>query len=420
MARISPGDTLRVLLVAESEGLRQQIGAILAQYAGEHRLFWIAQPEMAARRAEDLLPHLVLVDDELTVAPAPAIVRQLSISVPNAVTMVMVDEHGMAVARQAVLSGARGFVTKPILAEDFWATVHQLLTQNQTPEHELGRSATKIGKVVAFVGPKGGTGRTMMATNTAIAILEQTGQGVAMVDADYVAPALDVVLNLEGNRDINTLLARASRLDKDLVTSVLANHTSGLRVLLAPPPIYGTLEISLPQVEQIVSQLRMMFEWVVIDLGALVDESGYGFLDSADHIVMTVLPELVCLRNTRLLLDQLHARGYPEERVWLVLNRAGIAGGVAKSDIEDRLHVRIRHWVPDDQPLVSLSVNRGVPLYISHKRSAVARSIEEFAVMFVAGTSKQQLSEPNHEELAQATNPFSRMFRRISSASAAR
>ncbi len=420
MARISPGDTLRVLLVAESEGLREQIGTILAQYAGEHRLFWIAQPEMAARRAEDLLPHLVLVDDDLTAAPAPAIIRQLSISVPNAVTMVMVEEHGMAVARQAVLSGARGFVTKPILAEDFWATVHQLLTQNQVPEHEIGRSITKIGKVVVFVGPKGGTGRTMMATNTAIAIMEQTGQSVAMVDADYVAPALDVVLNLEGDRDINTLLARASRLDKDLVSSVLANHTSGLRVLLAPPPMYGTLEISLPQVEQIVSQLRMMFEWVVIDLGALVDESGYAFLDSADYIVMTVLPELVCLRNTRLLLDQLQARGYPEERVWLVLNRAGIAGGVAKGDIEDRLHVRIRHSVPDDQPLVSLSVNRGVPLYISHKRSALARSIEEFAVMFVAGTSKQQVPEPTSEEPAQASNPFSRMFRRISSASAAR
>lgn len=420
MARISPGDTLRVLLVAESEGLREQIGTILAQYAGEHRLFWIAQPEMAARRAEDLLPHLVLVDDDLTAAPAPAIIRQLAVSVPNAVTMVMVDEHGMAVARQAVLSGARGFVTKPILAEDFWATVHQLLTQNQVPDHEIGRSVTTIGKVVVFVGPKGGTGRTMMATNTAIAIMEQTGQSVVMVDADYVAPALDVVLNLEGDRNINTLLARASRLDKDLVSSVLANHTSGLRVLLAPPPIYGTLEISLPQVEQIVSQLRMMFEWVVIDLGALVDESGFAFLDSADYIVMTVLPELVCLRNTRLLLDQLQARGYPEERIWLVLNRAAIAGGVTKSDIEERLHVRIRHSVPDDQPLVSLSVNRGVPLYISHKRSAVARAIEEFAVMFVAGTSKQQVPEPTNTEPAPAANPFSRMFRRISSASATR
>lgn len=164
----------------------------------------------------------------------------------------------------------------------------------------------------------------------------------------------------------------------------------------------------------------MMFEWVVIDLGALVDESGYAFLDSADYIVMTVLPELVCLRNTRLLLDQLQARGYPEERIWLVLNRAAIAGGVTKSDIEERLHVRIRHSVPDDQPLVSLSVNRGVPLYISHKRSAVARAIEEFAVMFVAGTSKQQVPESTNTEPAPAANPFSRMFRRISSASATR
>lgn len=69
----------------------------------------------------------------------------------------------------------------------------------------------------------------MMATNTAIAIMEQTGQSVVMVDADYVAPALDVMLNLEGDRNINTLLARASRLDRDLVSSVLANHTSGLR-----------------------------------------------------------------------------------------------------------------------------------------------------------------------------------------------
>jgi pilus assembly protein CpaE len=420
LARISPGDTLRVLLVAESEGLREQIGAILAQYAGEHRLFWIVQPELAARRAEDLLPHLVLVDDDLSNMPAPTIVRQLTASVPNAISMVMVDERGMAVARQAVLSGARGFITKPLMAEEFWITVHQLLTQNQIPDQEVTRT-TRIGKVVVFVGPKGGTGRTMMATNTSIAIMEQTGQSVVMVDADYAAPALDVVLNLEGARDINTLLARASRLDKDLVSSVLANHTSGLRVLLAPAPIYGTLEISLPQVEQIVSQLRMMFDWVVIDLGALLDESGYAFLDSADYIVMTVVPELVCLRNTRLLLDQLEARGYPADRVWVVLNRAGINGGVAKNDIEERLHVRVRHSIPDDQPLVSLSVNRGVPLYLSHRRSAVARAVEEFAVMFVTGTTKQPVVvETPKETPAPASNPFSRMFRRINSTSTAR
>ena len=54
MSRIGPGDTLRILLVAERESLREQIGAILAQYAGDHRLFWVAQAEVAAKRAEDL------------------------------------------------------------------------------------------------------------------------------------------------------------------------------------------------------------------------------------------------------------------------------------------------------------------------------------------------------------------------------
>jgi pilus assembly protein CpaE len=102
---------------------------------------------------------------------------------------------------------------------------------------------------------------------------------------------------------------------------------------------------------------------------------------------MTVVPELVCLRNTRLMLDQLHARGYGENKVRLILNRAGISGGVNQADIEERLHVRIHHTVPDDQPLVSLSINRGVPLILSHSRSAVARSIQSLAQRFVADTS---------------------------------
>ncbi|MFN8466196.1 MAG: hypothetical protein U0X20_11635, partial [Caldilineaceae bacterium] len=45
------------------------------------------------------------------------------------------------------------------------------------------------------------------------------------------------------------------------------------------------------------------------------------------------------------------------------------------------------HTVPDDQPLVSLSINRGVPLILSHSRSAVARAIQSLAQRFVAETS---------------------------------
>ena len=412
MSRIGPGDTLRILLVAERETLREQVGAILAQYAGDHRLFWVAQAEVAAKRAEDLLPHLVLVDDDLTGIPAPQVVRQLGAAVPAAVTLIMVDDGGMGVARQSVLNGARGFVVKPLIADDFWATIYQLLVQNQAPTTEVSHDNAP-GRVIVFVGPKGGTGRTLLTVNTAIALRKETGKSLVLVDADYNAPALDVVLNLEGDNDISMLLARISRLDRELISSVLVKHSSGIEVLLAPPPSYGALDLSLPQVEQIVSNLRSMFEWVVIDLGVMPDESSYAFLDNADYIVVTVLPELVCLRNTRLLLDQLHARGYNDNKVRLVLNRAGISGGVSQGDIEERLHVRIHHTVPDDQPLVSLSINRGVPLFLSHNRSAVARAIQALAQRFAGETASktQTAAKP-----AARNGLFGRVFHRTSSA----
>ena len=108
-------------------------------------------------------------------------------------------------------------------------------------------------------------------------------------------------------------------------------------MLLAPPPAHAGLDISLPQVQQIVTMLKQMFDWVVVDLGLPLDEPACGFLDCADRIIVNVLPEMVGLRNTRLMLDHFHNRGYAEEKIWLVINRASMTGGIARRDIEDRL-----------------------------------------------------------------------------------
>lgn len=414
MARLGPGDTLRILLIAEREGLREQIGQILNQYAGDHRLFWVAQAELAGKRAEDLLPHLILVDDGLSGAATPTVVKQLVALAPGAAVLVMVDEHGMGVARQAVLSGARGFVIKPLVAEEFWSTIYQLLVQAQNSNEEK-TTDTNNGRVIVFVGPKGGTGRTMITVNSAISLHQQTGQSVVLIDADFSAPALDVVLNLDADRDISLLLARIARLDRELVESVLMHHSSGLRVLLAPPPGYVSLEMSLPQIDQIIACLREMYDWVLVDLGLPLDENNFAFLDSADRIVMTVLPEMVCLRNTRLMLDQMHGRGYPDDKVWVVLNRATINGGISKRDIEDRLHMRIRHTVPDDQPLVSFSVNRGVPLVVSNERSAVAKAVRELAEQFV---DDHTAKTPPSDTDPVSVNLLQRVFRRFGSVNA--
>jgi pilus assembly protein CpaE len=380
LANLIAGETARILLVSTDEKMRDAVGEALTGRAGDYRLYWVSHPELAAGRVTDLLPHVILIDDALDGTPASLLIGQLGAQIPGAAILALLDPGAIGVARESVLAGARGFVIKPLQPDEFVATLHQVLGTGRTPVASAGAAGETVnGRIIAFCAPKGGTGRTTMAINTAASLYKATRMPVVLVDADYAAPALDVALNLQGERNITELLPRMSQLDQDLVAGVLAEHVSGIHVLLAPPPADLSKPISLPQVQQVLSWLKRMYPWVIVDLGLPLDETSFAFLDGADRIIMSVLPEMIGLRNTRLMLDQLHERGYPDEKIWLVLNRASLRGGVSIRDIETRLHVHVRHTIPDDQPLATYTINRGVPVVLSHRRSALARSYGKLA-----------------------------------------
>ena len=379
MSEIMQGQTLQILLVATHDTVQEEVSeALLAGMTRPYRLHWVAQPHLAYVRAQDLLPQVILVDDDLDDTDPIPVIRRLASSVSNAVILFMVRKEDAGHASQAILVGARSFITKPVQSDDLVVTLHQVLAWQRTQVEP--RSVEGVsGRIVVFCAPKGGTGRTTLAVNTAISLHETDKRPVVIVDADFAAPAIDVALNLDLERNVGDLLPRLTRLDEDLIESVLAEHTSGIKALLAPPPADLASPLTLPQVQHILVMLKRMFPWVIVDLGLPMDETAFAFLDGADRIIMTVLPEMVGLRNTRLMLSHFADEGYPTEKTWLVLNRSTIRGGVTQDNIEKRLNVPIQFTVPDDQPLVTHTVNRGVPLMLTHGRSAVARGIRKIA-----------------------------------------
>jgi pilus assembly protein CpaE len=383
LAGLVPGETLRVLLVSISEGARDEVATALADRAGDHRLYWISQPDLAPVRAGDLLPHVVLVDADLGGVLSSALIGQLAARVPQAAILALVNSNDISVARQAILAGARAFVTKPVQGEDLLVALRQVLT-GRGASREDEPMVAEASRIVVFCAPKGGTGRSLLALNTAVSLHQQTGQPVVLIDADYVSPGLDVALNLDASRTIADLLPKLAALDATMISSTLATHASGIRVLLAPLPTGVFYSISLPHVQQMLAWLKRLFPWVIVDLGLPLDDTAFAFLDGADRIVMTLLPEMGGLRNARLMLDQLQAHGYPEDKVWMVLNRASMHGGVPMRDIEERLRLQIRVQIPDDQPLATHSINRGVPIATSHSGSAVAKAIEKLTHQLMA------------------------------------
>jgi pilus assembly protein CpaE len=202
---------------------------------------------------------------------------------------------------------------------------------------------------------------------------------VALIDADYASPAVDVVLNLYPERNIMDLLPRLSQMDEALLQGVMAEHASGLRVLMAPEPSGTTTPVGPSEVQQILALLQRLYHWTVVDLGLPMDETAYGFIDASDMVILSVLPEMVGLRNMRVLIDQLLDRGVDPERLWVVVNRATMVGGITIADIETRLHTTVRYRIPDDQPLATQAVNRGVPVIAGNRTGSLVKAYRGLA-----------------------------------------
>jgi len=357
--------------------------------------------DLAARER----PSVVLLDVILPDMDGFEVCRRIK-NDPGTQFLQVILVTGLSGAEQRVNGakvGADDFITKPPDEQELLTRIKSLarIHDLQTELAGLGSTPARVERaaerLVVFCAFKGGTGRTMLALNTAVSLHKRSGKPVVLMDADYTLPALDVALNLRSDLTVADLLARQSYLDEDLLSGVLAAHASGVKVLLAPPPGHdGSHLVSLPQVQEILAVLKRMFPWVVVDLGLPLDEAAYAFLDEADRILVSVVPEMVALRNTRRLVDQLNLRGYPEDKVWLVLNRATIRGGVSKADIEGRLRMNaaLTYLVPDDQALVTLSINRGIPLVLSHGRSDVGRAIDQLAQRLIDDLPGPETVEP--------------------------
>lgn len=370
----------KLLLVSSSEELREAVEAALLGWREPHRLYWVTQPELAASRVIELIPRVILVDDELGASPE-RYTRQLSDVSPLSVVVALVASERVDLANRMVLNGARAVLQKPIRADEMQQTLSTLLasraSQTIQPHEDMLH-----GRVVTVVGARGGVGRTSVAVNLAVSLHQATGEPVALVDADFESPAVDVMLNVLGRRTMAELFERSSSIDADLLRGVVNRHTSGIDVLLAPGPGDPPSNLGTARVERLLMMLKRLFMWTIIDLGQPWSEAGAAFADGADALLFVLSPELVSIRNSRPLLEHMRSRGYGEDKIWGVLNRGTARHGIPIVDIESRL-LSIRHSIPDDPSVSLASINRGVPVSMRHRHSALARSYRQLASKLV-------------------------------------
>jgi pilus assembly protein CpaE len=321
-----------------------------------------------------------------------------AVSRQNPELSIVVLGHGSpnGFLRRAFEAGADDIIMLPATRDQIRFEVHKLLARKQGAETPV---APEHSHLVCILGPKGGTGKTLTATNLAVAFA-QRGQQVALIDLDLQFGDVALCLGLPPERTVYDLAQSPGALDFEKLDAFLAAHSAGVRTLIAPRRPDQASAVGAELLREVYSILRSRFDWVVVDTPPGFTAEVITSIDSSTEVVMVGMLDSLSLKNTKLGLETLELMKYDPDHIYLLLNRAHSRVGISQSDVEAVLGRTPDVFIPSDRE-IPRTVNEGIPIVIARPQSEPAEAFRRLADLLGGPT----VDEP---VLAEAANGGSR------------
>ena len=362
---------VRVMLVEELDQVAQRVANLLAPDKRVRLVQTVAGGQAAVMCAAAEHPDVIIVDallqGQMSGLDVARAVRAAGLDIP--VIFLTVPDQPVKVPQDL---GLASVLSMPIDG-------HALLTAilGGAAHHREAQPKPPAGTIAVF-SAKGGVGRTAIAHNLAVAMGQIAGSRVALVDGDQVHG--DLRLHLEAPDDAASLvqLPTGHVTEADLAP-LLWQDASGLDVLLAPPRMEEADLVMTADVQRAQHLLRQMFDLVVIDVPAVMDERTLSMLDDADVVLDVTTPRHGAVRKTKRCHAELSAAGFPMHKVLTVVNHADPSYDAA--DFADVLG-----WQPDavlmhDDRLATGSVAPGSSIVTTHPDSLFSRGFNDLATL---------------------------------------
>ncbi len=395
-------EQIRVVIVDDIAETREHLTKLLSFESDIEVVGAAASGEEAVDLTGKLQPDILLMDINMPGMDGIATTERVSATFPTT-SIIMMSVQGEAdYLRRSMLAGAREFLVKPFSSDELTASIRQVHIREKakrgrmvmpvagTPSPESG---AKKGKIVTLFAPKGGVGRTTLAVNLAVAMAGEQRQTVTLVDGSFQFGDVGVLLNLNPkNKSIIDVVADPSATDEDLVDTTLINHSTGIKVLLAPPSPEMAELITVDQIRRMMGRLRETNDFTVVDLWPHFNDVSLALLDMSDVILTILTLEITNIKNIRLFLEVAEQLGYGD-RLKLVLNRADSAFGIRVADVENSVGRKIDHQVVSDGRTVVYALNRGVPFVWSNSQAPVSEDILKISRALVSGEGSPETED---------------------------
>ena len=363
---------LSVILICPDDHRRRGLVISLAQnHANVTREFG-GYPSYNHLNLDDLDCDVVVVDLDGDHDVALDLIETLCGAQSSPTVMAYSRHENPELLVRCMRAGAREFLTDPIAP----AALAEALVRASARRVENSRRKLTAGKVLVFWGAKGGAGVTTLATNFAVALKRESAREVALVDLHLQLGDIAVFLGMKPQFTLLDALESGERLDKDLVSTMMTEHKSGLSVLAAADRYTPAAAIHNGSLGKLLYVLREQFPYVVVDAGTALGGGANILFELADAVYLVAQVDIPSLRNAQRMYSYLEDTC--ADRVQVVLNRFDPRKAEIDEDrITKALGVAAKWKVPSDYQGVRRSQNIGEPLVTEN--SAVSRTLYQMA-----------------------------------------
>lgn len=330
--------------------------------------------------------RMVLIGPSISNEAGIDAVRTLRNEDPSLILIAVAEQVTSGLLRAAMRAGISEVIEAPLTEEKIEEAIKQFAND------VLKRKVAAVipvathkdeGQIIVVMSAKGGSGKTVVATNLAILLTRFEDKKVALVDADLQFGDVCLVLQLEPRFTLVNAAHELHHLDSQLLDSLLTDHPSGLKVMAAPLEPAFADDISTESLITVVTLLRETYDYVIVDTASMLDELLLSLLEKADVILQVVDMDLPSVKNAKLALETLRLLKFPTSKVKLILNRSNAKARLDDKEIEGALKMSISAAIPSDGA-VAASMNEGRPVVESAPKSRVAKGFESVAEL-IAG-----------------------------------
>jgi pilus assembly protein CpaE len=326
-------------------------------------------------------PNLLIVESEGNREQVMAELSQLAeVCQPDTKVIVIGHMNDVILYRELMKQGISEYIVAPTTSVNLIEVIANLYTDPK---------AAPLGKIIAFVGAKGGVGSSTIAHNVSWHLSQKNSIETILTDLDLAFGTASLNFNHEAGGGIFEALSQPDRVDSTLIDRLMSKISNKLNLLNGPNGVEKDYNIEAHAVEAVLNVVRSSSPMVVVDCPNLWAPWIKHTLLNADEIIVTATPELPSLRNAKSLIDLLKQHRANDRPPRLVINQIGVPKRpeISVADFTNAIGIEAAAAIPYDPLTFGTAQGNGQMIFEVGPKTKAAEALGMLAQQFVGGAS---------------------------------